>query len=364
MQKRDYGSGGIRQKPSGSWEASLRVSGRRVTKNFPTRKGAQSWLAKATHEAAVGTLAVSPRMTLAQYLNEWLTAVATTLRPATHELYSYIVRCHIVPALGHVPLSQIQPLAIQHLYQEREASGLAAGTVRRIHAVLHRALVQAVRWRLLATNPTVGLEVPTERSASTEVWTAAQVRTFLAHIRAHRLCALYLLAVATGMRRGELLALSWEDVDFDRATLRIRQTAGVVRRQLVLSEPKTAKGRRAIAVPEVAIHALSEHRQRMAAEGWPTASGWVFVSVSGTVIWPTHLVRQFHTLSKEAGLPRIRFHALRHTAATLMLSRGVHPKVVQEMLGHSAVTMTLDTYSHVLPTMQQQAAAAMQALLA
>ena len=359
MPKRDYGSGGIRQKVTGRWEASLRTGGRRITRNFATRRGAQGWLNKANQEAQQGTLVVPERITVAEYLARWLAAIAASIRPKTLQEYTSVVQTHLIPAFGTRLLSQLQPLAIQELWQRKIEAGLSPGTVRYIHAVLRRALKMAVRWGLLARNPMDSVEPPRARPAAFAVWTEDEARAFLSGIRTHRLFALYLLALATGMRKGELLGLRWEDVDWQGGRLAVRRQVGVVGGRITVGEPKTAKSRRSVALPDVALSALAEHRER-GGDG----SGYVFVSETGEAMWPEVLSRQFLALAYKMGLPRIRFHDLRHTAATLMLSRGVHPKIVSEMLGHSGVGMTLDVYSHVLPHMQREAAREMQSLLA
>jgi integrase len=200
--------------------------------------------------------------------------------------------------------------------------------------------------------------------AAVAALTPPQVAALLEAARGDRLEALYVLAIATGARQGELLGLHWQDVDLDGAALYVRHQLCEVRGRLWLAEPKTAKARRRIDLPAMAVLALLDHRARMQAEGHYRADGLVFVDTAGKPIRKSNLRRRsFEPLLQRAGLPRIRFHDLRHTAATLLLAEGVHPKIVQERLGHAQISMTLDTYSHVLPSMGKEAAARLQALL-
>lgn len=358
MSKRDYGSGGIRQKDTGKWEASIRANGRRVYRVFATKREAQAWLTKAGAEAQAGTLAVPERITLADYGARWLAAVEPRLRRSTWMGYGAMMG-HMVERLGSVRLDQLTPLAIQQAEAELLASGLGSATVNAAHGVLRRALAQAVRWQMLARNPTDGVTPPVPKRKTMQTWTPDEVRRFLLAARGDRLFAFYVLALTTGMRRGELLGLWWEDIDWAGRAL-------VVRRQLtqgagdkMLSEPKTAQARRRVVLTPAALTALAQHRDEQAAEGY--VQQFVFVTSSGKTYWPAHIRPVFRHLCQRAGVPVIRIHDLRHTAATLLLGYGVNPKVVSEMLGHGDVSMTLDVYSHVLPTMQEAAAAAMQA---
>jgi integrase len=193
---------------------------------------------------------------------------------------------------------------------------------------------------------------------------AAQVRQLLDAARGDRLEALFVLAVSTGMRQGELLGLQWEDLDFDHGTVQIRHQLQEVAGRLALVEPKTARSRRRVDLPAVAVLTLLEHRERMRVAGRSIGEGYVFIDTEGGPIRKSNLRRRsFRLLLDRAKLPLLRFHDLRHTAATLHLAGGTHPKVVQEMLGHSTISMTLDTYSHVVPSMQKEAAATMNRLL-
>jgi integrase len=244
--------------------------------------------------------------------------------------------------------------------------GIGARTVRLTHAVLHRALNQALKWTLVPRNPAAAVDKPKAQRAEMRVWTVEQAQAFLAAIRDHRLYALYHLAITTGLRRGELLGLKWSDLDGDRLSVQ-RQLQRVPGAGLTLSEPKTARGRRSVTLARVDLAALRERRETQqrerlfAGDAWQD-SGLIFTTPKGTPCDPDNAGHTFRTLTLAVGLPPIRFHDLRHTAATIMLTRGVHPKVVQERLGHASIELTMDTYSHVVANMQAHAAAQIDAL--
>lgn len=258
---------------------------------------------------------------------------------------------------------------VQALYRDRLDAGLAPATVQKIHVVLHKALSQAVAWSLVPHNATEAIKAPRPDQKEARPLSREQARAFLAAAREDRLEALYVLAVTTGMRQGELLGLGWDDVDLSRGVVRVNRTLGRSGGRLLLGEPKTKKSRRTIPLSAKALDALKAHRKTQVEERIGLASLWeeyglVFATRTGTPINPSNLrKRSFKRLLKKVGLPPVRFHDLRHTAATLLLMEGVHPKYVQELLGHANVSITLDTYSHVLPGMGNHTAPAIEAAL-
>ena len=292
------------------------------------------------------------------------------LRPRVWQLYEQVGRTHLLPALGRIPLANLGPDDLRALHTRMLDAGLSPTTARHAHRVLHRALADAVRWGIAARN--VAERATPPRAAQQEMRTLSveQVQVLLAAARDDRLEALYLLAVTTGMREGELLGLRWRDVDLDRARLSVTATLESAGTNPVLAEPKTAKSRRQIMLTESAVVALRRHRQAQIAEHLTAGPKWgghdlVFTDGEGQALRrQTVLQFRLRPLLREAGLPPIRFHDLRHTAATLLLSRGVHPKIASEMLGHASVAITLDRYSHVSETMQTEAVKAMTDLLA
>lgn len=370
QKRRGHGEGTIYQLPTGRWRAQLTVGDKRVSKSFGSRADARDWLARAQKIIQDGLPVETSQITVAAYLDRWLRdVVAHRVRPRTLESYEYIVRVHLTPALGAVRLAQLRPDHIQRLCTDATAAGLSSRTVQYIHAVLSRALKQAVRWGLIPRNVCDLTDPPRVRRHEMKTLTPDQARAFLDHVRRDRLYALYLLAITTGMRQGELLGLRWSDVDLAHGRLQVTHSLqSLGGKGMQLSEPKSDAGRRSIILTPVAISALRDHRKAQLEERLRAGGRWrdhdlVFCTANGTPISRHNLRRSFLLHLAHAGLPTIRFHDLRHTAATLMLSQGTHPKVVQEMLGHSQISLTLDTYSHVLPTMQHEAVERMQKLL-
>jgi integrase len=267
-----------------------------------------------------------------------------------------LVNKHVAPALGNVRLSKLTPAHLQGFYCSKLDSGLSPRTVQYIHVVLHRALKQALRWGLTVRNVAEAVDPPRVPKKEITPLSPGQARAFLEAVRGDRLEALYVLAIHTGMRQGELFNLRWDDVDLDAGVLRVRGT-------------KTTRSRRTVTLSETALDALRSHLERQLGEIDKAGSLWrenglVFATAIGTPLSRQNLTqRSFKPLLEKAGLPQIRFHDLRHTCATILLSRGVHAKFVQELLGHATIAITLDTYSHVLPGMGGGTAVAMDEAL-
>jgi integrase len=332
-------------------------------------KDVEKKLAEAMGNAAKGFFFDDENMTVSEYLDRWLSdAVRGTVRESTYSRDKYLVTNHIKPALGRLKLRNVNALHLQGLYRERMDSGLSGSTVQKIHHALHKALSQAVRWNLIPRNPADAVKAPVASTKEMHPLSADEARRLLEAAQGDRLEALYVLALHTGMRRGELLGLKWEDVDLDNATVRVRRTLTRTDngRRLAIGEPKTKKSRRTVRLTQRAVEALRSHltRQieeidRMMGDRYQDR-GLVFAGEAGGLINPSNLrLRSFAPLLQRAGLPQITFHDLRHTCASLLFQRNVHPKFVQELLGHASVAITLDTYSHMLPGMGGEAAVAM-----
>jgi integrase len=333
-------------------------------------KEVEKKLAEARGDAARGLVFDADNLKLGEYLDRWLTdSVADTVRPTTFERYEQIVRVHIRPVFGKLKLKNVTPAHVRGLYREKLEVGLSPRTVQYIHVTLHKALKQAVADGLIPRNATEAVKPPQVRKEEIRPLTAEQVKMLFEAVRGDRLESLYILAVHTGLRQGELLGLKWGDVDLEAGTLQVRRTLTTAKGGPVLRAPKTKGSRRTVKLSPTALKALRSHLERQlgeidrAGELW-RENGLIFASESGEPL-DRHYVttHRFKPLLKRAGLPQIRFHDLRHTCATLLLSQNVNPKVVSEMLGHATIAITLDTYSHVLPNMQESAAAAMEEVL-
>lgn len=374
MAKRGHNEGSIYQRKDGRWVAALGVKDgagrtRKVYRYASTRTKARVALRDLERRVEEGVQLTAGAPTLGAYLTKWLGTVKATVRVSTHQGYSSILQVRVIPRIGKVKLTKVTPLHLQELYAELLDAGLTARSVGHTHRVLHRAFSQAVRWGLIGRNPCDGADPPRARPSEMRVLTREQAAAFLDATRDHRYHALYVLALSTGMRQGELLGLSWDAVDLDAGKLVVQRA---LQRQrvagLVFVEPKTKRSRRTVLLSQRAIAALREQRARQLEARLKAGSEWrdqglVFSNPTGGPLDPSEVTRVFQRLLAEKELPVIRFHDLRHTAATLLLTQGVHPKVVSEMLGHSTITLTLDTYSHLVPVLHQQAAAAMDALL-
>lgn len=356
-----------------------RVTGKRKQKwhsGFRTKRDADKALTDILSRLDQGTYVEPTKRTLAAFLDEWLVAVRPTLRASTHATYETIVQTHIAPRIGSVALQSLTPGRLNALYADLLASGRADGkgglstaTVRYVHAVIRKALSDAMRWSLVTRNVADAADPPRVSRKQIRTWSARELRAFLAHVDGDRLHAAYVLAATTGMRRGEVLGLRWQDVDLESQRVSISQTLVVVGGyEAQYSEPKTAKGRRSVALDPTTTEALRSHRERQMLERQLMADAYVdsdlvFAREDGAWIHPDSFSELFWRHAKAAKLPRIRFHDLRHTHATLALAAGVHPKVVSERLGHASITITLDTYSHAIPAMQETAASLVASLV-
>lgn len=369
--KRGNGEGSISLRSDGRWVARFTMPDGKVRALYgATRQEAARKLSKAIHDRDAGIqMASDERMTLAHWLTRWLETVEPTIKPRTFTRYGVAVRIHLIPALGNVRLSKLSPSTVQTFYARKLKEGLAPGTVAHMHSVLHHALDDAERLGLVAHNISDKVTHPHQPQREMHVLTQEQAQTLLASVKGERLEALYILALTTGARQGELLALRWSDVDLDTATMHISHTLQFRKGGgWYLGSPKTSRGRRRVHLPPVAVAALRKHKARQSEERLALGEAWpghpfIFTTILGQPIRGTHFTDQFQLRLKRAGLPMIRFHDLRHTAATLLLLANVPAKVVSEMLGHSSISITLDVYSHVLPSMQESAAQAMERAL-
>ena len=306
-------------------------------------------------------------MTFGEYLKRWLTDhVRGTVRESTYASYGRMVKNHLVPGVGRVRLADLKPAHLRSLYRRMEDRGLSSRTIKYTHTIAKKSLKDAVRDDLIPRNAADGVDPPQVRQREMKPLSADQARTLLetAAASGNRLTALFTLALHTGMRPGEILALKWEDVDVVGDKLAVRRSLSNGK----FTAPKTGKGRR-VELSRSAAAALRVHRKRQLKERIECGGLWqdhglVFPSQLGTLLEHHNVVRSFKRLLRRAGLPKtFRLYDLRHTAATLLLARNVHPKYVAEMLGHASIALTLDKYSHVIPGMDGGTGSAMDEAL-
>lgn len=336
-----------------------------------TKRDAERELARLVNEVQTGTYVPPSRLTVAAYLDTWTEEYARSQVSAkTLERYEEIVRCHLAPALGHHLLDDLKPIHIQAYYtralragRRDGRGGLAPLTVRHHHRVLCQALEQAVRWQFLVRNPANGVQAPRVQRRAPEVLDEKQTAQLLRAVHDSTLLVPVTLAATTGLRRGEILALQWRDIDFSAGSLRVRRTLEETRLGRRFKEPKSAKSRRVVSLPTLTLDALRSHRAEQARIRLMVGPAYADHDLvcprahDGEPLAPRSLTHAFTLLMRRLpDLPRIRFHDLRHSHASHLLRQNVHPKIVSERLGHAAIGITRDVYSHVLPGLQEEAA--------
>jgi integrase len=350
-------------------------SGRRQRKwhsGYATKREAERALPGIVQSLHNGTYVVPERTTLGEYLTkDWLPSVHSSLKSTTFDSYERTIQLHIEPRLGSTQLQKLTSGDLNRLYvtlskegRKNGTGGLSDRSVRLVHSILHKSLRDAVAWNLVARNVADAARPPRQSSAtpnSFRVWSANEVHRFLIATKDERLSAAWTLFCTTGLRRGEVLGLRWQDVDLDGARLAVVNTLVSVAYQVEVSSPKSARSRRSVPLDSQTVSALRAHRVQHAKErlGWGSSfvdHDLVFAKENGEPLHPESVSRTFRSLVADAELPEIRLHDLRHTYATLSLQAGVQAKVVSERLGHATVAFTLDTYSHVLPSMHEESA--------
>lgn len=369
--KRGNNEGSIYKRKNGSWRALVTVDGKRLTRTFNTKREGQEWIRKMLDEIDSGLVFESTLITLETFINEWLVSIEPSVRFNTFKQYEQVSRQHILPTLGEKRLRDVTPEQIQRLYNQMIRNGSSPRTVQLVHSVLHRALVHAVKLGLIPRNPDDATMPPKPKRKEMQFYDENQVQQLLitAKTTGDRFTALYHLAIATGMRQGELLGLKWSDLDWETGSLQIqRQVTKKKDGGFAFSQPKTKSGVRRIDLGNGTLSVLKEHRQYQFEEMLVAGEKWqdndlVFPSTIGTVQDRDNLRRHYKALLKKAGLPEIRFHDLRHTAASLMLNNNIPVIVVSKRLGHAQPSITLDVYGHLIPAKQQEVASLMDELL-
>jgi integrase len=355
-------------------------TGRARRKSFygKTRTEVADKLSKARQDVKGGLFVEPTKTALGEWLDRWLTGYKKgELRASTYEGYEMIINTHIKPALGNIPMAKLQANTLQNFYNEKLANGrrdgkggLSTRQVRYFHAVIRQALQQAVKEGLLIRNVADATSPPVIKNKQMQPLAEAELLDFLETAKDDRLFAAFVLAATTGLRRGELLGLCWDCVDLERGVIAVQRQLLGLKSGLVLDDTtKSKSGRRSVTLTDDAIRELKSHRRRQAQERLLLGeayqdSGMVFCKEDGSPLDPREFTKRFQRYLTNAGLPKVRLHDLRHTHATLLLQRGIPAKLVQERLGHSSITMTLDLYSHVTPEMAKLAAESMNGLLA
>lgn len=328
--------------------------GSRKRKRSKERQIVSDWLFEQRKTISEYRQLPDDKISFNQFADRFLEDIAQhTMKEKTFVSYEGYLRLHIRPEIGHLRLSAITPQHIQHLYSRKLKDGLSKKTVHHIHTYLRRVLNQAVKWELIYRNPCDSVTPPRVDKKPPNVWKVEEAQTFLNAVRGHRFYGIYLIALTTGARRGEILGLEWQNINWPKGTITIDKTVNEIKGRAVITDPKTKASRRTIALPSVVLDLLRQD---------PAEKGLIFPSTTGGPLSPRNLLRHYYSVLDTLSIPHIRFHDLRHTAATILLQKDVHPKKVQELLGHSSITLTLDTYSHIIPGIDDQTAKEMDAI--
>lgn len=298
--------------------------------------------------------------TIAEFMENWLTNKKNQVRPGTWKSYSWLINTHLIPHLGKVKVFQLKPRHLNDLYNQKLLNTISANSIKKLHGLIKDALDEGIGFGDISKNVANAVTPPRVKKVKFEVWNEAQLKVFLESAKSNRFYVVFDLAASTGMRIGEILGLRWKDVDLEVGKVSIRQAYTKAHSGYEFHEPKTASGERSVALFPDTIELLRKHQseqEREKNENQPIYNdhGLVIQTHIGTPVSPRNLSREYYKILEKLDLPKIRFHDLRHTHASILLKRGVHAKIVQERLGHSSITITLDTYSHVLPGLQEAA---------
>ncbi len=370
MAKRAHGEGTISKRQDGTYEGKISLGvnaeGKRKRKTVygKTQKEVRAKIDEVKQQLANGTFS-DTRLKVKSYLEQWLKEKARQVKPRTAEAYKYNVEKYVIPKIGGVQLAKLTPLHVQTMCSD-VATVSGPRTANMCRTILFSAMKQALRWGLIPRNPVEGVDPMKEHKQEMHLWTSAEAVTFLDTARSHRLYALFYLAMSTGMRRGELLGLRWQDVK--GGALHIRQSLTVVSNQIAISVPKTEKGKRRVAVSPDVETELETHRKRQESERQVLGNLWpendlVFRTEVGTPIHPRNLERTWYTLQKSAKVTKVRLHDLRHLHASLAIQQGMDAKVLADRLGHSRASLTLDVYTHLFDEQRANSAVSLSVLL-
>lgn len=373
MPRRANGEGSVRKRKDGRWEASLQLDGRRKTIYGKTRSEVAEKLRTLQGVAREnGRIPDAGKLTLSEYLTQWLEQAETRLRPKTRQEYNDVARVHILPHIGCVRLSKLTPLHLARLYSRLRKNGISSFRLEKAHTLLHKALADAHRWGLIPSNPASLVDAPKREHRERALWAPEQVSCFLRAVQdgeVGQYGPLLGFLLASGCRIGEALGLRWGDIDFKAGTVRIERQVAELRCKPVESEPKTKAGIRTIVLPAWGVELL--HKQKTMVAQWRLQSGtpftWpdrVFPTNVGTVPLQGNVRRALHEACDRLSLPRIRTHDLRHLHLSMLAMAGVPVRVAQQRAGHATPAVTMAVYSHVLGDADRQAAEALERALA
>jgi integrase len=361
--KRGNNEGTIFRKPNGRWRAQVSIDGKRLSFTGKTRSECQDWLKKTITQIDHGMRVEAALQTVEEYLLEWLSVSQLSQRQTTASHYAHAVKAYLIPYIGDIKMKDLRPEHVQRLYSLLVEQGVGIYAIRKAHQVLHCALEHAVTMEVIHRNPASKVRPPRAPECEMAILDEIQVSKLLVTSSNHRWYALYQLAVTTGMRQGELLGLKWVDLDVSKKTIKVeRQLSRTRNGGVQFYAPKTRSGRRTIALGQATIEVLQSHylkqeeERRTAGDQW-VDQGLIFTNSLGGPINHRNLLRNFKSLLRDAGLPDIRFHDLRHTSASLMLNDGIPLLAVSRRLGHARASITLNIYGHLVPGIQEEAAA-------
>jgi len=393
MSRRGNGEGSIFQRRDGRWVSLIDLGyrdGKRYRKSIygETRKEVQKELTRALRAQELGLPPESGLLTVGDLLTRWLAEQEPpATKPKTYAAYEYQTRMHLIPAFGKRPLVKLQPQEIREFMRSKAEAGLAPKSIRHFRATLRAALNVAMKDGFVARNVAALVKPPRIEKPLLHVFDREEALCFLSLVKGNRLEAVFTVALSLGLREGEILGLRWQDVDLEAGTLQVSYALQRIKRpgkeksRLELIAPKTDRSRRIIRLPQVAVSALHVHRARQEQERQVCGSRWretgmVFTTSIGTMLDQRNMLRAFYAImstpdpndpepdpmKKRKLLPRLRFHDLRHSAATLLLAQGVHPRYIMELLGHSSISLTMNTYGHILDEMKRETARQTDAL--
>ncbi|TAK14577.1 MAG: site-specific integrase [Anaerolineae bacterium] len=369
--RRGNNEGSIHQRANGVWRAQVTLNGRRLNFTGQSRKECRAWIKETIQHIDQGFTFEGGDMTLEEFLNGWLVSIQASRSKATVALYQRTIVKGVLPFIGHLQLKDIKPDLIQRLYDHQIKNGQSNHAVRSVHKTLNSALMHALRLGMIIRNPCKPTTPPRLEHTEMQIYNEDQIQVLLNTALAlnDQYYPVYYLAIHTGMRQSELIGLKWSDLDWEKRFLQVqRQLLRFKGGGFEFSRPKSRNGTRTIVLGHQAIEILRAHREAVVAlqggagEGW-TDLGMMFPTRVGTPILGSNLRRGFRAVLKASGLPHIRFHDLRHTAASLMLNHNIPVLVASRRLGHAKASITLDVYGHLIPSKQEEAAELMDELL-